>query len=130
LAPLLSWLPEVHDLRTTNAIIPIKYNFPVNKKSIKNTQFVNHFLEKHIIHKAVEWQEMLDEGEVSSLAQIAKIEGLTRARVTQIMNLLKLPTGLKEFLTDLQDPVEIRRYSERKLRNNQTSKVMLKELNN
>ena len=73
---------------------------------------------------------MLDEGEVSSLAQIAKIEGLTRARVTQIMNLLKLPTGLKEFLTNLQDPVEIRRYSERKLRNNQTSKIMLKELNN
>ena len=44
---------------------------------------------------------MLDEGEVNSLAQIAKIEGLTRARVTQIMNLLKLPAGLKKFLTNL-----------------------------
>ena len=73
---------------------------------------------------------MLDEGEVSSLAQIAKIEGLTRARVTQVMNLLKLPAEVKEFLNGLQDPVEIRRYSERRLRNNQTSKVMLNELNN
>jgi len=73
---------------------------------------------------------MLDEGEVSSLAQIAKIEGLTRARITQVMNLLKLPAEVKEFLNGLQDPVEIRRYSERRLRNNQTSKVMLKELNN
>jgi hypothetical protein len=78
----------------------------------------------------VEWQEMLDEGEVSSLAQIAKIEGLTRARVTQIMNLLKLPAEMKEFLNGLQDPVKIRKYSERRLRKNLTSKVMLKELNN
>jgi hypothetical protein len=78
----------------------------------------------------VEWQKMLDEGEVSSLAQIAKIEGLTRARVTQIMNLLKLPAEMKEFLNGLQNPVKIRKYSERRLRKNLTSKVMLKELNN
>jgi len=117
------WLPELHDLRTINTIIPIKYNFPVNKKSIKNTQFVNHFPEKHIIHKALEWQKMLDEEEVSSLAQIAKIEGLTRARVTQIMNLLKLPVEMKEFLNGLRDPVEIRRYSERGLRKSLTGKT-------
>jgi hypothetical protein len=128
LSLLFSWLPEVHDLRTTNAIIPIKYNFPVNKKSIKNTQFVNHFPGKHIIHKAVEWQEMLDEGEVSSLAQIAKIESLTRARVTQIMNLLKLPAEMKEFLNGLQDPGKIRKYSERRLRKTLKSKMWIKEL--
>ena len=73
---------------------------------------------------------MLDEGKVRSLSEIARIEGLTRARVTQIMNLLKLPAEVKEFLTGLQDPAKIRRYSERRLRNNQTSKVTLKKLNN
>ena len=72
---------------------------------------------------------MLNEGEVKSLSHIAKTEGLTRARVTQIMNLLKLPAEVKEFLIGLRDPGEIRRYSERGLRNNQTSKEMLKELN-
>ena len=66
---------------------------------------------------------MLDEEEVSSLAQIAKIEGLTRARVTQIMNLLKLPVEMKEFLNGLRDPVEIRRYSERGLRKSLTGKT-------
>jgi hypothetical protein len=124
------WLLERYDLRTTNTIIPIKYNFPVNKKSIKNNQFVKHSLERHIIHKALEWQEMLDEGEVSSLSQIAKVEGLTRARVTQIMNLLKLPAGLKEFLTNLHDPIEIRKYSERRLRKSLKSEMWIKELNN
>jgi hypothetical protein len=60
---------------------------------------------------------MLDDGEVESLSEISEKEDLTRARVTQIMNLLKLPSEWKEFLLGLNDPKEIRRYSERKLRN-------------
>jgi hypothetical protein len=108
----------------------VKYNFPVNTKSVKNTQFVNHCPSKHIIHKAVHWQEMLDDRTVTSLAQIAKIEGLTRARVTQIMNLLKLPARLKELLINLQNPVEIRRYSERTLRKILKNEMRIKELNN
>lgn len=59
---------------------------------------------------------MVDEGLVSSLSELTKKEGLTRARITQIMNLLKLPTEMQEFLAGLDDPKEIRKYSERKLR--------------
>jgi len=69
---------------------------------------------------------MLDEGEVSSLAQIAKFEGLTRARVTQIMNLLKLPNDVKKFLVSLKDPIEIQRHSERRLRKHLPGKMTLK----
>ena len=36
---------------------------------------------------------MIDDELVKSLNEIAKNEGLTRARVTQVMNLLKLPAG-------------------------------------
>jgi len=43
---------------------------------------------------------MLDEGLAESLNDIAKMENLSRARVTQIMDLLKLPAEVKEFLTD------------------------------
>ena len=74
-------------------------------------------------------QKKADEGEMSSLSQIVNVNGLIKARVTQIMNLLKLPANVKGFLASLQDPMEIRRYSERRLRNNQTSKEMLKQLN-
>jgi hypothetical protein len=59
---------------------------------------------------------MLDNGEVGSLNEIAVKEGLIRARVTQIMNLLKLPEEMREFLLRLDDPKEIRKYSERRLR--------------
>jgi hypothetical protein len=39
--------------------------------------------------RAIEWQRQLDSGQVRSRADIARREGLTRARVTQIMNLLR-----------------------------------------
>ena len=70
-----------------------------------------------MIHKAVLWRKRLDEGKVKSFNEIAKKEGLTRARVTQIMNLLKLPSDFQQYLLRLDDPEEIRKYSERKLRN-------------
>jgi len=60
---------------------------------------------------------MLDDGEVGSLSEIAERESLTRARVTKIMNLLKLPPEWREFLLRLDNPKEIRKYSERRLRN-------------
>ena len=41
------------------------------------------------LKRAVEWQRQLDSGEVRSRAAIARREGLTRARVTQIMNMLR-----------------------------------------
>jgi len=59
---------------------------------------------------------MLDEGSVNSMSEIARIEGLARARVTQIMNLLKLPTEMQVFLLGLDDAKLVRKYSERKLR--------------
>ena len=75
-----------------------------------------------MIHKAVLWRKILDDGNVKSFNDIAKKEGLTRARVTQIMNLLKLPAEFREYLLRLYDPREIRKLSERKLRNKQKVK--------
>ena len=83
---------------------------------MKYTLLVNIYENKHIIHQALLWQEMLDSGEMKSMAEIARENGLTRARVTQIMNLLKLPTKVQDFLVKLDNPKEIRKYSERKLR--------------
>lgn len=73
--------------------------------------------QRHIIHKAVQWKRMLDNGEVESLSEIARHEGLSRPRVTQIMNLLKLPADYREFLAGLSDPKVIRKFPEKKLRN-------------
>ena len=71
---------------------------------------------EHVIHTAVRWKASLESGQMLSLSQIARREGLSRARVTQIMNLLKLSSDLRKFVLGLDDPEEIRRYSERRLR--------------
>jgi len=46
---------------------------------------------------------MLDDEAVSSMSEIAKKEELTGARVTQIMNLFKLPAEIRDFYWDLSD---------------------------
>ena len=84
---------------------------PIIRKKLdvrKSKALNNH--RKHIIHKAILWQKMLDSGQVGSLSELAKKEGLTRARVTQIMNLLKLPIEMQEFLAGLDDPKLLRKY--------------------
>jgi hypothetical protein len=49
--------------------------------------------------RAIEWRRQLDAGEAPSQAAIARREGITRARVTQIMSLLRLaPTVLDQIL--------------------------------
>jgi len=73
-------VPGVNDLRT----ISLDYDrFIFNK--VKEPEKVNH-----IIRKAIKWKKMLNDGVVNSMSEIARKEGFTRARVTQIMNLLKL----------------------------------------
>jgi hypothetical protein len=42
--------------------------------------------EQHIIHKAIKWEKLLKEEKLKSQSEIALEEGLTRARVTQILN--------------------------------------------
>ena len=91
------------------------YERKVGKKSVVKKKAAN-LPKKHVIHKAVLWRKMLDDGKVKSFNDIAKKEGLTRARVTQIMNLLKLPADCQKILLGLNDQVEILKYSERKLR--------------
>lgn len=51
-----------------------------------------------LLRKALEWRRQLDADEVRSQAEIARWEGLTRARVTQIMGLLRLSPAIREYI--------------------------------
>jgi len=59
---------------------------------------------------------MLARDNALTKATIARNMGLSRARVTQIMNLLDLPEPIISFVAGLQKPAQIRIVSERKLR--------------
>jgi len=59
---------------------------------------------------------MLDSGEVKNQAELARIKGISRARVTQILNLLKLDKSIIDHLEQIGDPMDRKVISIRKLR--------------
>jgi len=55
------------------------------------------------LNKALDWRRQLDAGEVESQAAIARREGLTRARVTQILALLRLAPDIRKSILALAE---------------------------
>jgi len=59
---------------------------------------------------------MIDSGEAKNQAELARKLGISRARVTQILNLLKLDSLIIQELEKLSDPLKSKIITERMLR--------------
>lgn len=68
------------------------------------------------IYLAKEWRGALDSGEYKSFAVLARHLKASRARVTQIMNLLQLSPEAIALLSSLGDPIRSPIGAERRLR--------------
>ncbi len=66
--------------------------------------------------QAEEWQRQIDTGEVKHKADISRREGVSRARVTQIMDLLRLHPVVLDYVRSLGPETPERLVTERKLR--------------
>ncbi len=64
---------------------------------------------------AHEFQKLLDHGVLNTRADIARRHNISQARVTQVMNLLRLPHSIRASLMALPEE-EQRQYAERRLR--------------
>ncbi|MDD5677015.1 MAG: hypothetical protein PHW60_03360 [Kiritimatiellae bacterium] len=71
---------------------------------------------QHPVHLALAWRQMLADDNTLNMAGIARNTGVSRARVTQIMNLLDLPKEILSYVTSLTVREDIRHFSERNLR--------------
>ncbi len=69
-----------------------------------------------LLRKAIEWRALLTSGTADSQAEIARRESLTRARVTQVMNLLSLAREIQEHVLSLPDTAGRPAITERSLR--------------
>lgn len=69
-----------------------------------------------LLRTAQEWRRQLDVGDVTNQAEIARREGITRARVTQVMGLLRLAPEIQEQILNLPKSVERTPITERALR--------------
>ena len=59
---------------------------------------------------------MINSGEVKNQAELAKLKGISRARVTQVLNLLKLNPLIIQELEKFGDPLKSKIIAERLLR--------------
>ena len=69
-----------------------------------------------LLRKAIEWQALLESGEATSQAEVARREGLTRARVTQVMGMLRLAPEIQQHILSMPDMVRRPSITERALR--------------
>ncbi len=69
-----------------------------------------------LLRTALKWQELLESGEASNQAAIARREGITRARVTQVLGLLRLTSDIQEHILSMPGTVGRPAVTERALR--------------
>jgi hypothetical protein len=65
---------------------------------------------------AQEWQQALHNGAYSSAADLARKLGISRARVTQVLHLLKLEPDVLNAIAAFGDPLHSRSITQRMLR--------------
>lgn len=51
-----------------------------------------------LLHKAIEWQALMESGKVANQAKIARHVGIIRARVTPVMGMLRLAPEIQECI--------------------------------
>jgi hypothetical protein len=69
-----------------------------------------------LLRKAIEWKALLESGEVVTQADIARREGITRGRVTQVMGMLRLAPEIREKILTMPDTIHQPLITERVLR--------------
>jgi hypothetical protein len=70
----------------------------------------------NIFLKSKKFQKLINHGVVKDRTELAQIEDFTRARLTQILNLLNLAPEIQDYLSGLTDEFLLRYFTERRLR--------------
>lgn len=84
-------------------------------KDIKRLEYLNNH--SYILDEARRYQECFEGKGINTKVEVAEIFGVSRARITQYLNLLKLPHSIIHFLDENRENLRIRKYlTERKLR--------------
>jgi len=87
-------------------VAPFNHNlFKIGKRQYRNP-----------VCLAQEWHKAIEDGKYASPAALARHLKVSRARVTQIMSLLKLSSEVIQMVSSLGDPLVSPKLTERRLR--------------
>jgi len=82
--------------RVVSAVPPSRGN-PKPPREPKTPRVVD------LLRKAIEWRSLLDAGKIANQTEIARQEGIPRARVTQIMGMLRLAPKIQKHILSLPE---------------------------
>ncbi len=66
-----------------------------------------------LLRKAIEWKAQLESGQIANQAEVAHREGITRARVTQVMSMLRLAPGIQDAILSMPNNARRKPVTER-----------------
>jgi hypothetical protein len=69
-----------------------------------------------LLRKAIVWQTLFESGEIANQADIARRESITRARVTQVMGMLRLAPEIRQRILSMPDGIGRPSVTERMVR--------------
>lgn len=95
--------------RTVSSVLQVRGN-PKPLREPKTPRVVE------LLRKAMEWQALLESGKIANQADIARKEGITRARVTQVMGMLRLAPEIQQNILSMPEMIRRSPISERMLR--------------
>ena len=100
----LKWLPRAYQCSTALVVDTFECKRLVKRrgprKSVSNSQSkqqVRLSSAGEALQKALDWQKLIEQESISR-AEISRREGLSRARINQLMSLLKLPEEVQQGL--------------------------------
>lgn len=89
---------------------------PVRRRSPRSPRGPRAPRVVELLRKAQEWRRQLEAAEIPNQAAIARQEGITRARVTQVLGLLRLSPEIQEHILSIPDTASRPCVTERTLR--------------
>ena len=110
---------SLNSRRQTVNFGPKPSNLPPSRRAwardIKRLKYLNNH--SYALDEARRYQECFERKGVDTKVEVAEIFGVSRARVTQYLNLLKLPKSIIHFLDENRENLQVRKnITERKLR--------------
>ena len=100
----LKWLPRAYQCSTALVVDTFECKRLVKRRRPRKSGLKSQSKQKvtlspagEALQKALDWQKLIEQESISR-AEISRREGLSRARVTQLMSLLKLPKKVQQGL--------------------------------
>ena len=81
--------------------------FPIGRGNSRSPRELKTPRVVDLLRKAIEWQALLESGKIANQTDIARREGITRARVAQVMGMLRLAPEILEQILSM--PAAVRR---------------------